>query len=63
MCVADIQHENTEEIVCPWCGHQYQDSWEFSDDDETDCDECEKQFTFHRIIDVTYDTEKVEPNE
>lgn len=58
--MAEFDHEDMELIVCPWCGFQYQDSWEFPDNDETDCDECEKPFKHRRIIDITYDTEKVE---
>ena len=22
------EHEYTKEIVCPWCGYEYSDSWE-----------------------------------
>lgn len=53
-------HEDTEEMVCPWCGYEFQDSWEFEEDGEHECYRCEKPFKFCRIIDVTYDTEKVE---
>lgn len=56
----DIQHEDMEVVVCPWCGHQYQDSWQFLNDCETDCEKCEKPFRCHRIIDITYDTERIE---
>ena len=53
-------HEDTEEMVCPWCGYEFQDSWEFEEGGEHECYRCEKPFKFCRIIDVTYDTEKVE---
>lgn len=60
MC--DIDHEYTDEIVCPWCGYKFEDSWEFSCDDEDlgliDCYECDKQFYASRNIRVTYSTEK-----
>jgi len=53
----DIDHENTDEIICPWCGKEVGDSWEMADDgkDET-CGYCEKQFDYNRVIDVTYST-------
>lgn len=59
--MSEFEHEDTEEIICPWCGYQFRESWEFTaEEDETDCYRCEKPFKYHRIIDVTYDTERVE---
>lgn len=58
----DIDHEYTKEIVCPYCGLEFQDSWEYSKNDEDlgliECDECGKSFYAHRDIDITYVTEK-----
>lgn len=59
--VAEIVHEDTEEIICPWCGYEFQDSWEFEENGEHECYGCGKSFKFSRIIDVTYDTERIEP--
>ena len=59
--MAEIEHEGTEEIVCPWCGYEFQDSWEFEENGETECYGCEKRFKHCQIIDVTYDTERIEP--
>lgn len=49
----------TSEIVCPYCGHTFQDSWEYEDsDDECYCDECNKTFTYERYVQVTYTSYK-----
>ncbi len=56
-----IDHECTDEVVCPWCGYEHQDSWELSADDaEWECDECGKPFNYSRYVSVTYSTSKVE---
>lgn len=39
-----IDHEYTDEIVCPWC--EYGDVWKWADDGEDICDECEKTFAY-----------------
>jgi len=52
-----INHEYTNEIVCPYCGAEFSDSWEFGDDDFPECD-CGKKFISRRDIEVTYITEK-----
>lgn len=45
----------TEEIVCPYCGHEFGDSWECEDrDDNMCCDNCGKEFTYERCVEVTY---------
>lgn len=58
----NIEHEYTQEIVCPWCGHIQSDGWEyFRDNDEIvecDCGECDKPFTVLQHISVTYSTYK-----
>lgn len=56
----EIDHDYTEEIVCPHCGFEYSDSWDFSQDfDEIDCEECGKEFEFAREVETTYSTAKV----
>jgi hypothetical protein len=52
-----IDHEYTKEIVCPYCGAEFLDSWEYGDHDFPECD-CGKKFISKRDIDVTYITEK-----
>lgn len=56
-----IDTNYTSETVCPYCGHETQDSWELSGDDGVDeCGECEKPFRWARHVGVTYCTRKVE---
>lgn len=55
-----IEHENVKEIVCPYCGYEFSDSWEFGDDSEREitCEACYKPFTSYREVEVTYSTER-----
>jgi len=54
-----IDHKYTDEIVCPYCGSEHTDSWEYKEDsDEIQCGECEKEFTYERIVTVEYCTSK-----
>jgi len=61
----EIDHEYTQEIVCPYCGAEWTDSWEEGshpgDEDigELECFECERKFYATRNIDITYCTEKI----
>lgn len=59
--IKEINHTYTNEIVCPHCGYEYQDSWEMSDNDEEDCQECGEKFIFSREVDVHYNTQKLTP--
>ncbi len=50
----------TEEVVCPYCGHEYSDSWEFNDyHADITCCECNKKFDFDVHFDVRYCTYKI----
>jgi predicted RNA-binding Zn-ribbon protein involved in translation (DUF1610 family) len=52
-------HEFTDEIVCPWCGHEISDSWEVeADDGDYECPECGNEFCYCREVSVTYSTSK-----
>ncbi len=52
----DFDCDYTDEIVCPYCGYEQSDNWEFVDEDEEcqeyDCQSCEKRFNFtvHKSI-------------
>jgi transcription elongation factor Elf1 len=49
----------TDEVICPHCGHEYSDSWEFDGDTgNIECCECEKEFGYERNIEITYSTSK-----
>ncbi len=47
-----------DEITCPWCGYVFTDSWEFSDEGEHNCGECEHDFYYNREVLVSYSTVK-----
>jgi DNA-directed RNA polymerase subunit RPC12/RpoP len=57
----EIECWGTDEIVCPHCGHEMSDSWEYLDGNRTkgsaDCGECEKTFKWEAEYSVTYTTE------
>jgi DNA-directed RNA polymerase subunit RPC12/RpoP len=56
----EIDHNYTEEIVCPYCGCEFGDSWENSEDSgEEECYECGKEFEYYRHIEVTYCTYQI----
>ena len=48
----------TNEIVCPYCGSEHSDSWEMSDDGETECDRCEKPFFYQRNMYIDYTSKR-----
>ena len=55
----EIDHDYTNEVVCPHCGYEHHDSWEFPDGGEYDCANCGEPFLVERIVDVTYCTSKL----
>lgn len=56
----EIDHEYTRNIVCPHCGYEDVDSWEYDKDDgEIECSACDEEFVYARIIMVSYSTKKL----
>ena len=53
-----IKHTYTNNAICPHCGYEHVDSWEFEDSTTTECHSCEKPFHCYRYTDVTYNTKK-----
>ena len=57
-----IDCKYTSEIVCPYCGDRWSDSWDVDfgigveGDAELYCDECEKYFFAERYCKITYST-------
>jgi transcription elongation factor Elf1 len=52
-------HKNTNDIVCPYCGTDYCNSWEYENDmGEIVCESCNSRFTYEREVWVTYSTKK-----
>lgn len=53
----------TDEIVCPECGHEESDSWEYGDLESSGrvtCGRCSREFWATRNVSITYSTETVE---
>ena len=56
----EIDCSYTDEVVCPYCGYEFQMSYEifYNPDDDffrgLECDECGKQFNVHKHVSVTY---------
>lgn len=61
MAKQDIDHECTDNIVCPHCGAAFEDDGHYfpynSDTLKDDCYECGKPFQAHREFSVYYTTE------
>ena len=50
----------THEMVCPYCGEEQSDSWEYSRDDGTvECGSCSRQFRYTRNVSVDYTTHPI----
>jgi len=56
----EIDHEFTDEVVCPYCGYEYSDSYEFDNGGEIECDNCEETFSYTRNITIDYCTKRKE---
>ena len=55
----EIDTYQTEEIICPFCAHEYSDSWEYHDyRGNLSCNECRKEFYLEVNFDVSYSTSK-----
>lgn len=50
-----IDHEYTENIVCPNCGEIF-NSFEKDDYGTEYCDKCDTEFEYCRNVEVTYST-------
>lgn len=56
----EIDHSYTEEIVCPYCGYEHENSWEWEGSGgREECAECGKEFKWESETVVTYCTEKL----
>lgn len=51
------EHENEENLICPFCGVEDYDSWELKEDEgETDCSSCGSEIKYQRNISIDYDS-------
>lgn len=53
-----------DEIICPYCGHKFTDSWEIRMNEHGsigthECEKCGEEFKVYRNIEITYITEKL----
>ena len=60
----EIDHEYTDEIVCPYCGYMHDCSWEFDErGGDISCEECHNEFEYEVDYSISYTTRKKEvPN-
>lgn len=59
----EIDHKNTHEIFCPWCGIVQVEYWRqfgvFEDElSDCECQHCGKKFTATRDVTVAYSTSR-----
>lgn len=56
----EFETEHTENPVCPFCGHEHDDAWDWGGRDIGDyvCNNCEKIFKYVRHIEIYYYTSK-----
>ena len=53
----------TSEMMCPYCGTESSDSWEYYDNDGTrTCYECENEYSYQRHVIAEYKTYKQGPD-
>ena len=55
-----VDHDYTDEIVCPYCGHEHGDSWEYGDSGRMTCGECNREFDMERNVSVSYVTSRID---
>lgn len=54
-----IEHNLTDEPVCPYCGYVQRDSFEMKDDSNYQCDRCEKWFLLNDNVSRLFTTTKL----
>lgn len=47
------KNDFTDEIVCPYCGYEYSDSWG-ENDDKLDCQKCGETFHYEKELAFKY---------
>jgi hypothetical protein len=67
---SEIDHAGTTWPICPTCGYEHQDAWEWifgwelnpglEGSGERKCYGCDEHFRVYRIVDVTYTTRKID---
>lgn len=59
------EHWMEDSIICPYCDHEFSDSWEYAHYEGTsydlvDCDSCSRTFRLTVQTDVSYTTKPLE---
>ena len=52
----EMNTDYTKDIICPFCGYIFTDSWELIDESDAECPECEKTFDLEVDVTVRYTT-------
>lgn len=55
----EIDCNYTDLITCPYCGYNWEDSWEFGSSGIIHCYNCFNDFGFESDYRVTYSTSKI----
>jgi hypothetical protein len=59
----EIDCSYTDELICPYCGYEDSDSWEYfsrlGDSTNAECGECGKTFRASQNVTVDYSSEKL----
>lgn len=53
-----IDHEATDSVICPWCGHDNGDG-DYESGSEIDCEQCGRAFDVEIDTIVVYTTSKL----
>lgn len=62
--MSEIEHEYTDEAVCPWCGHKRTETRElftrgYMYRNEVECAACGRAYACRMHVEVSYSTEAV----
>ena len=56
-----MKHESENAIKCPYCNHEFSDSWEYDEeDDQATCESCDRQFNLSVYVSTTYSTSRID---
>jgi hypothetical protein len=57
-----VDYARLNNVVCPYCGYEEEDSWELDEDyyDDYQCGRCEKKFTVKIETERFYTSEKID---
>lgn len=56
----EIDCECTDDLICPYCGCKFEDSFEFNESSQHQCDRCEKHFMYEVEYSKTFSSVKVD---